>query len=112
MDYMNKENHYARHSGTVNGIMEQGRQQFREEVLSPLMGKLKDTDPGWEPWYDETIPEGSSLKVIAQLVQEHIDEITNLVNEDREMDELERISEDERDHRETTRSIISTFYPF
>jgi len=35
-----------------------------------------------------------------------------LVNEDREQDELERISEDERDHRETTRSIISTFYPF
>jgi len=35
-----------------------------------------------------------------------------LVYEDREMDELERISEDERDHRETTRSIISSFYPF
>jgi len=35
-----------------------------------------------------------------------------LVYEDRDMDELERISEDECGHCETTRSIISTFYPF
>ena len=95
MDYMTKETHYAHMMSNQHSIMEQGRKLFSEEVLSPLMGALKAADPDWENWYDETIPEMSSLKQIAELVSDRIVSIE---------------CEDYRDEINTIRSIISTFY--
>ena len=95
MDFFNKEAKAGHVAGQVSRLFEEGRQLFREEILSPLMGALKEADPDWEAWYDETIPEVASLKQIAELVEDRIMSIECA-------DYIDAIN--------TTRSVISTFY--
>ena len=74
-DSLNKDNLPGFIAGQRSRIMEEGRQQFRDEVLSPLMGKLKEIDAEWDPWWEATIPDGASLRVISRLVAERIVEV-------------------------------------
>lgn len=97
-DYFNKEARECHVAGQMVDIMEAGRQQFRDQVLSPLMGTLKAIDPDWDAWWEETIPECASLKTIAELVEAHIRSIYR--------------ADDEKDLRDTNRSIASTFLPY